>query len=91
VTNIDELFRLVTQLVGRVDRIEVELERVAERVEALRATDAEAQRRLALLEREHSEWKKSTEVWGQRAWSLLILFVTAVVRGGWSATSSAGS
>lgn len=78
---IDELYRLLDQLVGRVNTIERDLEHISERVEKLRTADEDLRLRVHTLEREAGDIKKSREEWGRRAWALVGPLVGAVIGG----------
>ena len=78
---IDELARLVTELAGRVATIEKDAEWSSEWVEKLRAASEEMRIRLATLEREIEELKKSREEWGRRGWAIVMALITAFIGG----------
>ena len=78
---IEELIRLVTQLVSRVDKIEGDVDWATDWVEKLRTTVEDVRNWQSTAKQDIGELKKAQEEWGRRAWSLVVPIVTAIAGG----------
>ena len=78
---IDELNRLVAALVGRVDKIESEVEWTSDLVEKLRAALEEQRVWRASVERDVADLKSHRDEWGRRSWTIVMALLTAFIGG----------